>query len=193
MQTSVRPGSSSDDTRARIIAAAKAIYEQNGTRGTTTREVAERAGVNEATLFRHFGNKQALLAAMREGACSLQVFEGVLASLGGHLREDLNTIALSMVQTMHAQRAMMCISLAENAHAESEPEWRGPLEIMQRLEAFLGEQIRVGHIRGDARRLAAYFLGMCFSYVIARKIWHSYVIEPTDVETMVDIFLNGVR
>jgi AcrR family transcriptional regulator len=195
MQTTARPGSSAEETRARILAAAKAIYEQNGTRGTTTREVAERAGVNEATLFRHFGNKHALLQAMRETACPLAVFESVLASLSGDLASNLRAIARSMVETMHSQRALMCISLAEDAQAESVsiPEWRGPMEIMQRLESFLAEQIRLGEIRGDAHRLAAYFMGMCFSYVIARKIWDSYSIKEADLECMVDIFLNGVK
>lgn len=198
MQTTSRPGSSAEDTRARILAAAKAIYEQNGTRGTTTREVAERAGVNEATLFRHFGNKHALLVAMRESACPLAVFKSVLASLSGDLRSNLRAIAQSMVEFMHARRALMCISLAEDAQAanvpqESVPEWRGPMEIMQRLESFLAEQIRLGHIRGDAHRLAAYFMGMCFSYVIARKIWDSYSIKEADLDCLVDIFLNGVK
>jgi AcrR family transcriptional regulator len=180
MQTSARTGSSAEETRSRIIAAAKAIYELNGTRGTTTREVADRAGVNEATLFRHFGNKHALL-------------ETVLASLDGELTADLCAIAMSLVETMHGQRAMMCISLAEDAHAASVPEWRGPLQIMDRLEAFFVEQIRLERIHGEARRLAVFFMGMCFSYVIARKIWDSYSIEPRDVNYLVDIFLNGVR
>jgi len=193
MQTSARTGSSAEETRSRIIAAAKAIYELNGTRGTTTREVADRAGVNEATLFRHFGNKHALLAAMREDACPLAVFETVLASLDGELTADLCAIAMSLVETMHGQRAMMCISLAEDAHAASVPEWRGPLQIMDRLEAFFVEQIRLERIHGEARRLAVFFMGMCFSYVIARKIWDSYSIEPRDVNYLVDIFLNGVR
>jgi AcrR family transcriptional regulator len=192
MQTSARPGSSSEETRARIIAAAKAIYEQNGTRGTTTREVAERAGVNEATLFRHFGNKNALLQAMREGVCGLAVFDSVLASLGGDLAADLRTIATSMVETMHAQRAMMCISLAEDAQTEAVPEWRGPLEIRQRMAAFFAEHVRLGHVHGDPERLSAFFLGMCFSYVVARKIWDSYAVRPPDVDFFVDVFLNGV-
>ena len=58
-----------EETRARILAATREIFERNGTRGTTTREVAERAGVNEATLFRHFGSKAALIGAMREDSC----------------------------------------------------------------------------------------------------------------------------
>lgn len=196
MQTSARPGSSTEETRARIIAAAKEIYEMNGTRGTTTRLVAERASVNEATLFRHFGSKQALLLAMREGACSLAVFESVLASLSGDLREDLRAIARSLVERMHAQRAMMCIAMAEDARddvVQSGPEWRGPIELLQRIDDFFAGLIAQGRIRGDSRRLAAYFMGMCFSYVVARKIWNSQVVKAEDLDLMVDIFLNGVK
>ncbi len=193
MQTSARLGSSTEETRAKILIAAKAIYEQNGTRGTTTREVAERAGVNEATVFRHFGNKHALLQAMREDACPLAVFETVLASLDGDLRRDLGAIAAAMVTAMHAQRSMLCISLAEDATGDSQPEWRGPITIMQRMEAYFADQISLGRMRGEARRLAAFFMGMCFSYVIARKIWNSYVIDPSDLDGLVDIFLNGAK
>ncbi len=196
MHITTRPGSPAEETRARIIAAAKCIYEQNGTRGTTTREVAERAGVNEATLFRHFGNKQALLDAMREGACTVAVFESVLASLTGDLQTDLGAIAASLVARMHEQRALMCISLAEEVQVErsrSVPEWRGPMDIMQRLELFFNDRISAGEVRGDGRLLAAYFLSICFAYVIARKIWDSYVIKADDVNAMVGIFLNGVK
>jgi AcrR family transcriptional regulator len=193
MQASARPGSSSEETRSRIICAAKAIYEQNGTRGTTTREVAERAGVNEATVFRHFGNKHALLRAMRDASCTLPAFESVLASRSGDLMTDLRAIAMALIERMNDQRAMMCISLAEEAHGEVDPEWRGPIKITDRLQNFFAEQIAQGRIRGDASRLAPYFMGMCLSYVIARKLWDSYVIKLDDVDTMVDIFLNGVK
>lgn len=195
MQTTARLGSSSEETRARILAAAKEVYELNGTRGTTTRLVAERAGVNEATLFRHFGSKQALLSAMREGACSVPFIEAVLASLSGDLTDDLRSIARSLVDRMHSQRAMLCISLAEDARGgvQSDPEWRGPIALMQRLDAFFAGQVSAGRIRGNSERLAAYFMGMCFSYVVARKLWNSYTVSGDDIDLMVQIFLNGVR
>ena len=53
-----------EETRLRILAAARELYARKGSRGTTTREVAELADVNEATLFCHFGTKGQLLAAM---------------------------------------------------------------------------------------------------------------------------------
>jgi hypothetical protein len=93
---------------------------------------------------------------------------------------------------MHDTRAMMCISLAEDSR-ESDAEWRGPLEVMQRLEAYFGDQIAAGRMRGEGHRLAAYFMGMCFSYVIGRKVWDSYVIKPHDLDYLVEVFLNGVR
>src|ERR1044071_2457864 len=49
------------DNRARILDAAARVYAEYGYRGATTRRIAVAAGVNEITLFRHFGSKDALL------------------------------------------------------------------------------------------------------------------------------------
>lgn len=48
------------DVRERILEAAVAAYAEFGF-GATTRRVADLAGVNEVTLFRHFGSKSALM------------------------------------------------------------------------------------------------------------------------------------
>lgn len=52
-----------NDLQQRILDAAARIYAETGFRGTTTRRVAQEAGVNEVTLFRHFGTKEALVKA----------------------------------------------------------------------------------------------------------------------------------
>jgi AcrR family transcriptional regulator len=49
------------DPRTRIIEATARCYAQYGSRGATTRRIADEAGVNEITIFRHFGSKEALL------------------------------------------------------------------------------------------------------------------------------------
>jgi AcrR family transcriptional regulator len=53
-----------DDHRHRILQAAARVYAQHGWRGSTTKRIAEEAGVNEVTLFRHFGAKDTLLEQM---------------------------------------------------------------------------------------------------------------------------------
>jgi AcrR family transcriptional regulator len=46
--------------RRLLLDAARALFAQQDYRGTTTREIAQAAGVSEHLLFRHFGSKAAL-------------------------------------------------------------------------------------------------------------------------------------
>ena len=57
----VQPGGAQSETREIILAAALDAYAKYGFRGATTRRIAETAGVNEVTIFRHFGSKELLL------------------------------------------------------------------------------------------------------------------------------------
>jgi AcrR family transcriptional regulator len=46
--------------------AVRAVFAEKGFHGTTTRELAEAAGVSEALLFKHFPTKEALFSAMHQ-------------------------------------------------------------------------------------------------------------------------------
>ena len=188
-----------EDTRARILAAAREIFEVHGTRGTTTREVAIRAGVNEATVFRHFGSKAALLSAMREDACGVQMFRSVISGLSGEdIALDLQTLAASSVAHLLSRRRLMLISMAEDAVAgvaedPDGPEWRGPKQILFLLTEYFEQRIAEGRLVGRADTLARVLMGMLMQLVFARKIWASDDVNQTTLDLLVDIFLNGVR
>jgi len=59
--------------RQRILETARELFSRQGITQTTTRQIAEAAGVHEVTLFRHFGSKQGLLLAV---FADLGVFTG---------------------------------------------------------------------------------------------------------------------
>jgi AcrR family transcriptional regulator len=59
------PKMSSADRRTAIISAAGRVFVEKGFYRTTTRELAEAAGVSEALLFKHFPNKEALYSAIQ--------------------------------------------------------------------------------------------------------------------------------
>src|SRR5262245_42457564 len=59
-----RPRLSSEERRAAIIQAVRRLFAEKGFHGTTTRALADAAGVSEALLFKHFPNKEALYSAM---------------------------------------------------------------------------------------------------------------------------------
>ena len=194
VSTGQRSHAGVEETRGKILAAARELFERNGTRGTTTREVAERAGVNEATLFRHFGSKRALLDAMREQACGIDEFRAFLSALpGGDFGADLRAIAYFIVDHMIGKRAMMCVSLAEDAAGTDDaPEWRGPAQIHRDLEAYFAVKAQAGLVRGEPAFAARYFMGMFFSYVVGRKLWNSAVPDRATLDGIVDLFINGV-
>ena len=51
-------------SRERLLRAAQVLFLSQGISHTTTRQIAQLAGVNEVTLFRNFGNKYGLLLAV---------------------------------------------------------------------------------------------------------------------------------
>jgi AcrR family transcriptional regulator len=62
---------SGDERREAIIRAVRRVFAERGFHGTTTRALAEAAGVSEALLFKHFPNKEALYSAM-QAFCSAE-------------------------------------------------------------------------------------------------------------------------
>jgi AcrR family transcriptional regulator len=58
-----RPLRSSAVVRGLIVEAARACFAERGYAGTTTRQIARRAGVVENLIFKHFGNKAGLFDA----------------------------------------------------------------------------------------------------------------------------------
>ena len=65
-------------SRQRLIQAALGLFAAHGMTETTTKQIAEKAGVNEATLFRQFGNKNGLLLAVLEEGNIFQRLSQVL-------------------------------------------------------------------------------------------------------------------
>lgn len=58
-----RRAAQQDETRQRIVEAAMALHEEIGPRNTTISAIAERAGVQRLTVYRHFADEVALFRA----------------------------------------------------------------------------------------------------------------------------------
>lgn len=73
-------------TRRRLLEAARDLFAERGYEGATVRCIADRAGANQALLFRYFGSKRGLLAEV--------VAQGGLDQLRGTPPEELFETAL---------------------------------------------------------------------------------------------------
>ncbi len=190
------PARSPEETRARILAATRQLMGKKGRRGTTTREIAELAGVNEATLFRHFGNKDAIIDACVEFYCPTGAMQEVIAMLSADLEADLKRMALLLVERMEENRDLIIMSLAEEESESSvgTAVWRAPAALKQIVGEYMTKRVESGELQGDPLLLARVFMGMIFAHVIGRKKF-SELDYTTDqiIDFQINVFLNGVR
>lgn len=62
---------SAEDRKLQILRVAVSLFSQRGFGGTTTKEIAQAAGISEAMVFRHYATKQELYSAILDHkACS---------------------------------------------------------------------------------------------------------------------------
>ncbi|HEX2055283.1 MAG TPA: helix-turn-helix domain-containing protein, partial [Nitrospiraceae bacterium] len=87
-------GTSSSRTRqASLIAAATSLFAARGFRGTTTKEIANAAGVSEALLFKYFPTKRALYAAILAEKADLSALVEAIDEVA-HKRDDQRVFSL---------------------------------------------------------------------------------------------------
>jgi len=63
------------DRKTQIVAAALPLFSRKGFKATTTREIAEAAGVSEALLYKHFPSKDSIYREMSYALCGESVHE----------------------------------------------------------------------------------------------------------------------
>jgi len=66
MMTAVEAKTASEQTRARLLDAAREVFSEHSFQGATVREICRRAEANVAAVNYHFGNKEGLLAGSPE-------------------------------------------------------------------------------------------------------------------------------
>jgi AcrR family transcriptional regulator len=191
---------SPEETRERILTAAREVTGRKGKRGATTREIADVAGVNEATIFRHFGNKEALLVACAQRFCGHMELAGIAASLTGALDKDLLVLARLMFERFEENHDTIRWSLVEEEYQEdvfAQTAWRPQLALLGVLNDFMRRRVDAGELRGEPQKLAMVFLGLVFMHALARKKFPDSLLHSSDPDEAlrfyIDVFLNGVR
>jgi len=184
------------DVSARILEAAARIYSETGFRGTTTRRVAQEAGVNEITLFRHFGTKEALVKAALRVSHHQEPPVSLLEPR--HPAKELTAWALNTYRHWYNSRRLICRVLGDLVeHPElapsvcEEPSCEHAMlsRYLDRMRA-LGWTSREFHADGAAGLL----LGAVFTHALWRDHFERPDLPPPEqvVTHYVELLLNAV-
>lgn len=191
------------ETSGAILDAAADLFAERGYKGTTTRAIAERAGVNEVTLFRRFGNKQGILKALGES------WMGSMAGFAvGTLPEPDDTRGtlryLAELEVAQAERfGAVAMRLAMDAQVSpevAEVMGSGPGDNLAGLVDYLTERQQAGDLRGDLdpRAMAEAFFAITSGLVMSRQALGERGAGAAGmplhdvVEQAMDLYLTGI-
>lgn len=188
---------------AEILTAAAELFGERGYKGTTTRLLAERAGVNEVTIFRYFGNKQGVLKAL--GASWASNFAGLAVDSLPDKDDTTSTLLrLAHIETEWARQsgavalrlAMDRKTMPEVAEAMGEG---GPEDNFAGLVSYLAQRQDAGDLRADLdpRVMADVFFALTSSLAMSRTFLGdghvSYDMPEEEVGRQVlELYLTGV-
>ncbi|MDD3826328.1 MAG: TetR/AcrR family transcriptional regulator [Anaerolineaceae bacterium] len=192
-------GVAADATRERILRAAADLFAERGYLRATTRALAAAAGVNEVTLFRHFGNKLNLLAAVVHEWSGLPDLAALLEGrLTGDYRHDMLRVGHVLHAMFAGRRSAMRLVLCEAAQVPELQRVLGqtPLQLRQVLAGYLRQQIAAGRVRPlDPEVMAQAFFGLFFAYNVSEVLVPARLAPGMSVdavvEQFVDLFVSG--
>jgi AcrR family transcriptional regulator len=185
------------DVREKILKAATELYAETGFRGTTTRQIAQQAGVNEVTVFRHFGSKTALLHEAIRCACSSDA-PAPLPEEPRDPKAELLAWAQSHWEELWSRRAVIRTAMGEiEEHPELLPRENNATACAGReLSRYLERLQATGLAQVEFATPAAamMLMGTLFADATSRDILpFVYRLEPADaVAQYVDLFIRAI-
>jgi AcrR family transcriptional regulator len=185
--------------RERLLDAAARVYAETGYRGATTRRIAHEAGVNEITLFRHFGSKTTLiLEAVRQA--NLRSDCPAVPATPGDAPAELRSWVHDELAHLTRLRSIIRTSLGE---VEERPEiipliGQKPRDVILGLSSYVEQLQRDGRASPeiDARTAALTFFGALFADAMGRdvmpELYHDSLEESADRYAAVFLRAIGV-
>lgn len=197
---------SAEDRKIQILRVAVGLFSKKGFGGTTTKEIAQAAGVSEAMVFRHYSTKQELYTAILDHkACS------------GDAMNPKELVAEAL-QEKDDRAVFQRLALGALEHHEADPEFQRLLlhsaleghelaqmffeKFVERVYALLGSYIagrqRDGAmIEMDPAVVVRAFIGMIVHHSLNNNLWDPKrrLLKISNEEAarhFTDILLNGI-
>jgi AcrR family transcriptional regulator len=194
-----------EERRQQILRVAMHLFSQRGFSGTTTREIAQAAGVSEAMVFRHFATKDELYHAILDHkACAGGLDLRAVLTEPMARKDDrvvFESIARAMMQ--HHEQDTEFLRLLTHAALEEhqlvELFWeRNVRQMYELLGGYIRERQRDGALRQvEPAVIVRAFLGMIIHHSLNNTLWDKRrrlldIPNERAAREFTDILLGGV-
>ena len=183
----VNPTKTNQSANDEILTAARRLFRLKGFKGTSTREIAEAAGLRQPSLFHYFKNKNEIFRAVVS-----QTVEPVIAFIHAESERD-DTVEVALHRLVRHDTYHLCTN--ENVLGspfqfpelteESQPEfWRMREQIIDAYRRILRSGKKQGVFEFDDLETVTHFL---FSFGESTLTWYQKDRARYDAERVADI------
>jgi AcrR family transcriptional regulator len=193
-----------EDRRRQIVEVAMELFSQKGFNGATTKEIADRAGISPAILFRHFPSKEAIYSAILDHKLrqAAERIRGRLQDAAGRKDDKayFGALAFDMLELYSNDPILIRLLLfsALEGHELSKMYYKTiSRQVRDHLRAYIKQRIADGSFRQlDPLATSRVFLGMILHHaqVVALYPYDDVKISNRQMaDCFVEVFLDGAR
>jgi TetR/AcrR family transcriptional regulator len=201
----VRRRMSGDERRQQLIEAALHLFATNGFRGTTTKAIAQAAGVSEGIIFRHFPTKEDLYTAILTHKARQQGIDRMLDMLQRNMAaEDDEALVLQLALKIFEnyrgdadfERLMLRAALEGHDLARVSQRTLG-MPMFDLMRDYVAKRQAAGALRdGDPTLLVFGMVALPLYFAIVSRLFGLALTKKSDREvasTFARLMLDGLR
>ncbi len=186
----------SAERKEQIITEAMGLISENGISGMTMAGIAERVGISEPALYRHFENRREILLAALERVNAILI--GTYIVKEGDVMQSIRLTSETMYNALmnNPQAAKVLFEFICSSPSE---DLRGDLKniilnILNLAQALLGEGVRQGALRDnmDVSLKAWEMFSLAFTLSFASLLGLENVLTREKAMDAIEDFISGI-
>jgi TetR/AcrR family fatty acid metabolism transcriptional regulator len=186
--------------RNQILDAAATVFAEKGFHPTTTKEIAEMAGVSEGTIYNYFTSKSDLLIGLMTRLAEVESLnEELVDALQGDVRDFFITVFHHRADSIQQGQEMLKAILPEvmiNPDLSKQFTEQFVLQISRLLEQYVQARVEMGHIRPvnvplTVRAVQGMFIGLIVLRIMGDEALNAEWEQIP--ETLATLIFDGLR
>lgn len=179
--------SKKEETRKKIMEMALVLFSEQGYYATTTKMIAQRAGVNEVTLFRHFGTKENLFQGLTENYVKeINIKSEIHKLVQGDFDGSILQISKDYLDFCYRNKQMYKIQMRLTDEEKDFVRLKLSRGFVEELEVYFGQLIKENIVAGEPHKMAvtliSSILGAFTIYVLTDNTFTDVPLEELVIE-----------
>lgn len=190
---------SASKTKEVLIDVALEVFSEKGFVGSTTKDIASRAGVTDGLIYHYFASKEEIMTAILDKHnLSKNINEFFDLDNNKPVDHVLINLGYRLLELMHEKSSFIVMFFGE---AQRNPIISEKLENLVKdgveiLESYLKERVKQGELKkGSMSHVARLFLGSLFIYFLTNNQFKTQKVEESRkyINSVVQTIYEGIK